>query len=381
MVFVIVISSAAVPVVGCINDLKREREDYLFLIHRNCGPRMNFRHRPMTPNDVQECVEIVAAHPVIGPRYGSAIQYLGTAWLRLLESEAKIAVVIENVEGSRRAISFVGVTVFVTDDFVREIKTPPLRWFGPELAKRVSRGDSPILHNKHLRDANACLGLNAMVWEGCPHPNFIDDTRRPRVVMDAFIETHRGFRLKELISVQVESAERLEFVLKSGAFLWDPVNGRYVKSLHNHPREIVSKPHLAGVTRELERSQGPWGASWVGRLFEYEPPRCSFSPSEQRLLELALAGDTSTNEELADALGISLPTVKKLWQSIYRRGTEGVPELRPDAVRADIEESTRGKEKRRRLLAYLRDHPEELRPINHKLLAQFHHKFGRSAPA
>jgi hypothetical protein len=52
----------------------------------------------MTPTDVPECVEIVAAHPVIGPRYGPAIQHLRTAWLRLLESEAKIAVVFEDVE-------------------------------------------------------------------------------------------------------------------------------------------------------------------------------------------------------------------------------------------------------------------------------------------
>jgi hypothetical protein len=243
-----------------------------------------------------------------------------------------------------------------------------LFWFGPELAKRIMRGDSPILDNKQFRDANASAGLNAMVWEGCRHLDFNDHPELARLTLDVFIETHRGFRLKELIAAQIESPQRLKFVLKTGAFLWDPENRRYIDSLQGDPGYILKNPHLVGVTRDLERSRGPWEASWVGKLFDYHPPRCRFSRSEQRLLELALAGEAGTNEELAHALSIALPTVKKLWSSIYGRVADSLPELNMEPAPGDKADAARGKEKKRPLLAYLREHPEELRPVSYKLL-------------
>jgi hypothetical protein len=321
----------------------------------------------MTPKDVPECVDIIASHPVIGPRYGSEIQQLQSVWLRLLRSEGFLARVFEKVEDSRTTICFVGVSAFVTDDFVRELKTAPF-WFGPELVRRLTRGDTPILRDKQLRDANARDGLNLLVWEGCAHSDFYDDTELPRFMMDVFITVHQGYRFKELIAAQIESTQRLEFTLRSGALLWDRASARYVESPQPNATEIVSNPHLVGVTCDLERARRPWQRSWVGKLFDYHPPRCGFSRSEQRLLQLALDGDTGTNEELARALGISLPTVKKLWVSIYRRMNDRVPEISSGDTRSDTDESTRGKEKKRHLLAYVREHPEELRPVAQKLL-------------
>jgi len=328
---------------------------------------MNFQHRQMKPKDVRECVDIIASHPVIGPRYGSKIHQLHSTWLLLLRWEEFLARVFEKVENSRTTICFVGVSVFVTDDFVRELKTAPF-WFGPELIRRAVRGDFPILRDKQLRKANAQDGLNLLVWEGCIHPDFINDAEVPRFMIDVFIEVHQGYRLKEMISSQIESTQRLEFTFSSGAFLWDWETARYLESPQGDPSEIVSNPHLIGVTCDLERARRPWQRSWVGKLFDYHAPRCGFSRSEQRLLEFALDGDTSTNEELADVLRISLPTVKKLWVSIYRRMNDRVPEISSSAGRADTDDSTRGKEKKRRLLAYVRDHPEELRPVAQKLL-------------
>src|SRR5437763_1550563 len=181
---------------------------------------MVLRNRPMLTKDVRECAEIVAAHPVIGPRYGAAIRDLRSAWLRLLHCEAKCATVFENVEGSRTTICFVGISVFVTDDFLREMKTAPMFWFGAELAKRIVAGDSPVLSSRQLAEANANEGLNLVVWEGCFHSGLGEDPSLPRAVIDAFIEHHRGFRLKELVSSQLESVERLHWTLNSGSLLW-----------------------------------------------------------------------------------------------------------------------------------------------------------------
>ncbi len=59
-----------------------------------------------------------------------------------------------------------------------------------------------------------------------------------------------------------------------------------------------------------------------------------------------------------------------MWVSIYCRVEDYMPELICDPLQSDIPAGGRGKEKRRRLLAYLRDHPEELRPVSRKLLSK-----------
>jgi DNA-binding CsgD family transcriptional regulator len=99
--------------------------------------------------------------------------------------------------------------------------------------------------------------------------------------------------------------------------------------------------------------------TWMASLFVHRPPQFGFRPSEQRLLLAALQG--GTDEDLADTLGISLSAVKKAWRSIYDRVTDRRPGLIPDQVPEELT-SERGKEKKQRLLAYLREHPEELRP-------------------
>ena len=91
--------------------------------------------------------------------------------------------------------------------------------------------------------------------------------------------------------------------------------------------------------------------------------RCGFSRREQQLLLCALAGNSATDQELAGALGVSIPTIKKMWSSIYDRVADASPEIVPALSRPHRGKSERGKEKRRRLLVYLREHPEDGDPL------------------
>ena len=77
-----------------------------------------------------------------------------------------------------------------------------------------------------------------------------------------------------------------------------------------------------------------------------------------------------TDAELADELGTCVSIVKNKWRSIYNRVASRWPELFSDDSHADVQISERGREKRRRLLTYLREHPEELRPVLQKLLRE-----------
>ncbi len=88
-------------------------------------------------------------------------------------------------------------------------------------------------------------------------------------------------------------------------------------------------------------------------FFLFTPPRFHFTLAEQDLLEHALLGDT--DEKLSGALKIALITVKKRWEAIYHRVAIVEPRFFPPA---GVREGRRGVEKRRRVLAFLRQHQE-----------------------
>jgi hypothetical protein len=324
---------------------------------------MTLRHRPMLPTDVRECVRMLAAHPVLGPRYGRRIADLRVAWLRVLECQAKSAVVFEELNGSRARIWGFGISVFVRDDFVRELKTPPFFWIGPELAKRIARGNSPVLSYEEMRETNSHDGLNLLTWEGFVR---LDDTKNPEnfnKVMGSFVEEHRGFRWKEIISIQADSGERLQAMLKAGGMLWEPSSHLWTDSPRKPAKEIVRKPHVIGLSRVPAARQA---GSWADSLFDYQPPRIGFTRGEQRLLLRASLGGTDT--QLSNDLSVSLSTVKKTWRAIYNRAAAVLPELIQAHSQRDSSTQDRGREKKQRIIAYLREHPEELRPVSRKSL-------------
>jgi len=64
-----------------------------------------------------------------------------------------------------------GDSVFVTDAFVRELKTGPLSWIGPELTTlRALRVDPCFLNPNEVRKANSHAGSNLLVWVGLTRP-------------------------------------------------------------------------------------------------------------------------------------------------------------------------------------------------------------------
>ena len=323
----------------------------------------------MEPADIPQCVDVLAKHAVIGPRYGPAIEHLASAWHRVLGCDACFATVFHAGEDERAPICLFGFGVAVHDDFVVEMKKLPPFWAGPEITRRVINGEAPVLTDKQVREANSSDGMNLLIWEGCARAGYEAHGELPRYMMAAMIEVHQGYLWKEIIATHPESPDRLRHTLSTGGCLWDPIAGCYTDVVCKDAEEIVGTPHVIGVTRDLERSRrGNWSGSWVGALFDYHAPLLGFTRSEQRLLSAALSG--ATDEQLAGMLGVSTPTVKKMWVSVYNRVEESLSPSMPDLCRTDISAGGRGKEKRRGLLAYLRKHSEELRPYSRKLASR-----------
>ena len=182
--------------------------------------------------------------------------------------------------------------------------------------------------------------------------------------MEAHYSEVRGFRLKELLA-QATTAEELEHAMLSGGRLLGS-DGQTNDNDDTPSHEIVRKPHILCVTKELMNKNF---GSYISMLFVHQEPKIGFSPSEQRLLERALRG--GMDEELARELDISNSAIKKSWRSIYNRVDRSSIDILPKAAE-DSDYPERGKGKKHLLLSYIREHPEELRPISMKLLRQIH---------
>jgi hypothetical protein len=163
---------------------------------------MALRHRSMRPEDVQGCVEILAAHPVLGPRYGPVIADLKGVWLGLLGREAFRAVVFEDVQDAFIRLVGVGVSAFLSDDYLLRMKTPPFFWVGPDLTMRIAGGESPLLSDKETREANQNGGLNLLSWEGAIHTEYMSRADAPAAVLSALSKSTAGFSLRRLSEVQ-----------------------------------------------------------------------------------------------------------------------------------------------------------------------------------
>ena len=287
------------------------------------------------------------------------IRDLSAAVGQLLESEAQTTTVMFSDTSATAPICWIGISVFVRDDFLDDLKKPPHWWIGAELTRRIVRGQSLLQGNSRGELAGR---INLVSWEGSTRCGCDLNAEWLRFTMSTFIEKHRGCLWKEIIGAQPESIDYLLLALNTGGRFWDPLRGGYISSMRETPADILRRPHVLGVSRDLDR--GELMGSWAGVLFDYHPPVLGLSESEQRLLVSALTG--VTDEQLAETLGISLSAIKKRWISIHRRAQDAKPEL----TSTDVPASGRGKEKRRRLLGYVRDHPEELRPVSRKLLRE-----------
>jgi len=123
-------------------------------------------------------------------------------------------------------------------------------------------------------------------------------------------------------------------------------------------RELASFPELqlaSYVATEQVALAQPF--SIQATIFNNRDPLLRLSGSDQELLWAALEGQTDT--ELADSLHLTMPAVKALWRSIFARFAR----LKPDVAPEFQGEGNRGPQKRHRVLAYLREHREELRPF------------------
>lgn len=272
---------------------------------------------------------------------------LRNEWESLRSNPSTISMVVEDQERepAARGVGF-AQAVFVTDAFAEDTATVST----PYVNLRVNQ--AAILSPEGVRDANCGLGLNVLITHWIWKQEVLDaeSSRRVRDYLTRqFLTYYAGFKLRQIL-LEVFGDEPLQMAVNAGFRL----RSAYSVYFREHPRPSPElHPYLTGITRQEARDTE---GTLVSQAFIYTPPCFYFKPHEQELLCQALLG--CSDEELTEPLGITLAAVRKRWAAIYDRVSAVDPALLPAAG-----DGTRGAEKRRDLLAYLRDHPEELRPV------------------
>jgi hypothetical protein len=287
----------------------------------------------MKVQDLEECDRLAAREAEAG---ACLARFAGARRSLLAQGRLNAAVAEDVLRPAGARIAHFGISAFVTDACVQQIRARPPSSVGTFVMERIADRDPVILDAAATRRANSGLGLNLVVLEHLyatktlsPEQQALNYAKGP----ESFLLVHQGYRLKEILGQFPEQGGR-QFALESGFLVRDAAT------------------HLLGITRQEARA-----GTYVARAFVYQPPHLFLSLGEQQMLQCALEG--STDEELAAALCLALPTIKTRWRSVYTRVAQAAPHLLPEAGEQGRK---RGTEKRRPLLDYLRHHPEELRP-------------------
>lgn len=315
---------------------------------------MHLESRSLDAADIEQCVDLLRGHAAYP---AEVLAMLPRVWATLLRESACIGSILEWVHehAPRTPVAF-GMSVFVANATVRTACESSEPFLAARLIRAERQKASPILRPKEIRQLNAGAGLNLIVLHYTIAKGRVPSTSIPLILhasMVEFLHRHRGYRINQVIQ---------EF--------WDEIDPAYSRPGWGHIRNhyaaftatsahtqspVRVEPVLIGLHRD-EVEPNP-GATIMSPLFCCGAPRLGLSEASQSLLSRALLGQTDL--DLARELGIALPTVKSRWRKIYQQ----VAARAPDVIQqAQNERVSRGKEKRRHVLDYVRSHPEELLP-------------------
>jgi DNA-binding CsgD family transcriptional regulator len=299
--------------------------------------------------DLTRCLALLQGHCA----YDSAtLERLPAVWQALFQDAAVIFSIVEDQARPLdcRVLAF-GASVFVTDSFMACERTGVTPYVSARTIQAELGKLSPILRPRAICAAQARDGLNLLTLHYAEVKEVLSPEEQHQVrlaMFESFIAQHKGYRVKELLQELWDDEIPPPYILGG----WGPVRSHYAAfAASRTPRE--PRPYLLGLTRQEVDTIPGWIAAPV---FVWTPPRFGFSPAERALLALAVGGDT--DRDLSRALALALPTIKSRWRQIYDRVAAVDLAFLPDRPATN---GRRGDEKRRRLMEYLRHHPEELR--------------------
>jgi hypothetical protein len=281
------------------------------------------------------------------------------AWRELLEMDhaTRSAVVEVRTNGRTEIVGF-GFGSFAKNDFAESEIRDPRPGLNARIIESVVVGKSVIATYREVRDANTRGDLQMAVletsWKTSLLPAQVLEVRAALGL--ACLELFAGYRFSRIFFELVDALDVSQSERGMDEFR---VVDRFENFRYQNPKTKWNPERmLLDVTADSIRA---YPHSIGARFFMHRTPQFGFTQGEQDLLELALEG--SDDAAMAKSLFVTVAAIKRRWATIFER----VGRVRPDLCPLEAE-GTRGAQKRQRVLTYVRNHSEELRPFDAKQL-------------
>ncbi|MGC4072769.1 MAG: hypothetical protein QM760_09655 [Nibricoccus sp.] len=314
---------------------------------------MRLSHRPARPDDFSHCFDLMCEAHAYEPALRRQIPKIWTDWLA--EGVFTADVIEDHVPGKGTRPVGLGASVCVSDAFAAELVEKRGQPFArAELTRRHLAGEKIVLNREEMRAANRDGGLNLFfINDAVSHLELTDEQRlESDAEWGEALSELRGCHIKSMF-LEIYGVKKRTWCLRCGLLPFNDYEAHWEKNARSLPPED-RQPFLMGLRREDALRTPGTHASF---LFMHVPPQFGFSTRQQELLRNALDG--STDDDLSEQLNVSASGIKKRWISIYDQVSSTMPGwLERGAENA----AARGSEKRRHLLNYLRQRPEELHP-------------------
>lgn len=279
------------------------------------------------------------------------------AWMALLNSFGFSGVVVEaDASGKPQARGF-GASIIVSNGFAEKNMTLLRPELNARLIAELLTHTGSVLSKAQIAEENAGEGINVLIL--CGRWTLADSTPEDKAEVQMhlasyFIEKHVGYRFKRMFA-EVCDEQDFEYATATKVYRVIP----YSAADTSVSGIMLSEQKRALAVIELQDVRSLAGAI-LAPLFQSRRPTLGLRTTDQELLNIAVHG--ATDRELSYTLGVSLTAIKRRWEDVYERASQAGLEFGIDGqIRTD--ESRRGLQKRHHLLAYLRRHPEELRPF------------------
>lgn len=312
-------------------------------------PRLRFR--PTTEHDLPECFELLPQWLGLAEPLARALPDI---WLRLLDEPAITTTVMEDLAApSGQRIQGWGWGIMLPDAWIEahELSTRPRSYVAHQVYAGLHDGSLALMTDREIGVANAAGKFHYLSFYTQRHTDLADPYAQSvlSIANEAFRLTVSGYAMQ---ATYLETSAREAPGIIAAGFRHLPYSDE--DSLQALAPE--RRPMFLIVTRDEARASLP-GTS-ARHVFEHYPPLFRFSSSQRRLLWFASFDDSDAY--LLSRLKVSVHGLKKLWKGIYERIEDQMPEFFGESSADD--DGKRGPEKRRQVLAYVRQRPEELRP-------------------
>jgi len=275
---------------------------------------------------------------------------------RLLTSPACSLAVFETAGSTGWNVISMAGGMFLRDAVIDRYLATPWPGLLSEVLAGLLDGPPQLLTLDEIRRANSGDGLQLAIL---PIPYGRRDWQDPLVIElrqrapQGFQRSFGGYRLRA-IYYEVFTDEAAAYLQAGGYRL---LHGFSAQAGSGHLRPDC-RPHMLRLTRG---DLPPGAMSVAAQMFDPLRAQLGLTPAEQRVALNALDG--ASDQAIAVTLGLSRDTVRSNWRSIYRRLEDALPDLartgHPGAG------ATRGRERRRIAIEYLRQNLHELRPHSH----------------